>query len=371
MNQLLALTQLLSAAVKDPAKTSLFAQTNINANVKDPFLGILPRDVGSSYSFEGGAINMVVTPLLPVSMNSPFPVVGAAAPDVWKGETDKYAGEIPVDEPTLRRITDTLLRLSVMPNGQQQGIRTSQDFLRKLLENLRDAADLTEKIARAEAIMTGKYVGKAAIFGQKGAKLIGKADYGAHRIVAKTAHDQAGSTFWEDLTAAERKLLGSVQKAFISEATYVKAKANAANGIIEDRRVVNDDGTYTVTISRLARKADGSFDTTSMLRDAEFAGRELTVVKTQEFQVPNAEGNLVKLSFGSDGTIALLGSQRLGVLYVAPTTEGTLKGVAMDRFAYLAQPRDWEVAARCVENFVPVVEDYRNLAIIETGMTFN
>ena len=44
--------------------------------------------------------------------------------------------------------------------------------------------------------------------------------------------------------------------------------------------------------------------------------------------------------------------------------------VALDRFAYIAQPRDFEIAARCVENFVPVVEDYQNVCIIETGMTF-
>ena len=371
MNQLQILVQLLAAAVADPAKTSLFAQSNINSTVKDPFVGLMPRVTGASYGFEASSLNMVVTPLLPVAMNSPFPNVGAVAPDTWKGETDKYAGEIPVDEPTMRQVQDTLLRLGGQGNNTL-GTQTAQGFIQRLLSNLRDAADLAEKIARAEAIMTGKYVGKAAIFGMKGAKLIGKADYKVNRITAATAHDQAGSTFWADLDAGERKLLGTVQRRYISENTFVKVKNQAANGIIETgRRVQNDDGTYTVTISRLAKKADGSFDTLSQNFDAQYRDVEFTVVKTQEFQVPGADGKLVKLSFGSDGTIALIGAARVGQLYVAPTVEGAFKGVALDRYAYLAQPRDWEIAARCVENFVPVVEDNRNVTIIETGVTFS
>lgn len=369
MNQLQILVQLLAAAIADPAKTSIFTQTDINKNVKDPFLGLMPRVTGSSYNFEAGSLNMLVTPLLPVAMNSPFPQVGAVAPDVWKGETDKYAGEIPVDEPTMRGVQDTLLRLAGTNNTA--GIATAQAFVQKLLTNLRDAADLSEKIARSEAVMTGKYLGKAKIFGAKGAKLIGKADYGVNRITAATAYDQPGSTFWADLGTGERKLSGSVQKRYISEATYVKVKANAANGVIETGvRVQNDDGTYTVTISRLAKKADGSYDTLSQNFDAEFRDVQFTVVKTQKFKVPAADGKLAELSFGTDGTIALYGAARVGQLYVAPTVEGTFKGVALDRFSYIAQPRDFEIAARCVENFVPVVEDYQNVCIIETGMTF-
>lgn len=368
MNQLQILVKLLAAAIADPQKTSLFTQTDINKNVKDPFLSVMPRVTGASYNFSASSLNMVVTPLLPVAMNSPFPQVGAVAPDVWKGETDKYAGEIPVDEPTMRAVQDTLLRAA----NAQIGVTNAQDFLTKLLSNLRDAADLSEKIARSEAIMTGRYVGKAAIFGVKGQKLIGKADYGVQRVVAKTAHDKPSSTFWADLTEAESKLKSSVQKRYISEATYIKAKANAANGIIETgTRVQNDDGTYTVTISRLAQKADGSFDTLSQNFDAQYRDVQFIVVKTQKFKVPGVDGKLVDLSFGADGTIALLGTSRVGQLYVAPTVEGTFKGVAMDRFAYIAQPRDFEVAARCVENFVPVVEDYQDVAIIETGITFS
>lgn len=370
MNQLQILASLLAAAVADPARTSLFAQANINSNVPDPFLGLMPRVTGASYNFEASALNMVVTPLLPVAMNSPFPQVGAVAPDVWKGETDKYAGEIPVDEPTMRQVQDTLLRLGGQGNAQL-GVQTAQGFIQRLLSNLRDAADLSEKIARSEAAMTGKYVGKAAIFGVKGAKLIGKADYGVHRVVAGTRHDAANSTFWADLQTAERKLLNSVRRRYISEETYIKVKGNAANGIIETgARQQNADGTYTVTVSRLAQKADGSFDTLSMNFDAQYRDVQFTVVKTQEFQVPGVDGKLVKLSFGTNGTIALFGADRVGQLYVAPTVEGAFKGVALDRYVYLAQPRDWEIAGRAVENFVPVIEDYRNHAVIETGITF-
>ncbi|UQN06768.1 hypothetical protein [Deinococcus sp. QL22] len=370
MNQLQILVALLAAAVADPAKTSLFAQANINSNVKDPFLSLMPRVAGASYSFEASSLNMVVTPLMPVAMNSPFPNVGAVAPDSWKGETDKYAGEIPVDEPTMRQIQDTLLRLGGQANSTL-GTQTAQGFIQKLLGNLRDAADLSEKIARAEAIMTGKYVGKAAIFGVKGQKLIGKADYKVNRVVAAGAHDQANSTFWPDLETGEQKLLSTVQRRYISEKTFIKIKAQAANGIIETgRRVQNDDGTYTVTISRLAKKADGSFDTLSQNFDAQYRDVEFIVVKTQEFQVPGPDGKLVKLSFGSDGTIALIGAARVGQLYVAPTVEGAFKGVALDRYVYIAQPRDWEIAGRAVENFVPVVEGNRDVTVIETGIVF-
>lgn len=370
MNALQILAKLLAAAVANPAATSLFAQTDINSDVKDPFLGLLPRVTGASYNFEANTLNMVVTPLLPVAMNSPFPQVGAVAPDVWKGETDKYAGEIPIDEPTMRQVQDTLFRLGAQANSTA-GIRTSEDFIRRLLSNLRAAADLSEKIARAEAVMTGKYQGKAAIFGAKGAKLIGKADYGVHRVVAGQPHDAANSTFWADLEAGERKLLNSVQRRYLSENTYVKVKGQAANGIIETgTRVQNADGTYTVTISRLARKPDGTFDTLSQNFDAQYRDLQFIVVKTQEFQVPGPDGKLVKLSFGSDGTIALIGADRVGQLYVAPTVEGAFKGVPLDRYVYVAQPRDWEIAGRAVENFVPVVEDYHNVTVIETRATF-
>lgn len=371
MNQLQILVQLLAAAVADPARTSLFAQQGINTNIQDPFLDHMPRNPGASYNFQASSLNMVVTPLLPVAMNSPFPNIGTVAPDIWKGETDKYAGEIIIDEPTMRQVQDTLLRLGAQLNATL-GIKTAQEFVQKILTNLRDAADMTEKLARAEAIMTGKYVGKAQLLGVKGQKLIGKADYGVFHVNAtgNKAHDKPGSTFWDDLSTAERWLTGLPTERYISENTLIAVKNNKANGIIETgTRVQNPDGTYQVTISRMMADDNGVYQPLSQNFDAQFRDMQFTVIKTQYYDIPGPDGKMVRMQFGNDGTIAILGATVIGEIYVAPTVEGAFKGVTMDRFVYIAQDRDWEIAGRAVENFVPVVSDYRNLAIVDTGIT--
>lgn len=373
MNPLQILTQLLSAAVADPYRTSLFAQQSINTNIKDPFLDHLPRNVGAAYNFQASSLNMVVMPLQPVAMNSPYPVVGTVAPNVWKGETDKYAGEIIVDEPSFRQVQDTLIRLAANVTATL-GITTAQQFIQKLLSNLRDATDMSEKLARAEAIMTGRYAGKAQLLGVKGTKLIGKADYGVNRVIAKGdgTYDKPGSTFWQDITEAERRLMGVPVERYISEATLIAIKANTANGVIETgvRVFDNATGTFKVTVSRLARKPDGTYDTLSMNFDAQYRDIQFTVIKTAYYDVPGPDGKLVRLNYGNDGTIAILGATKIGELYVGPTVEGAFKGVALDRYVRIEQDRSYEAAGRATENFVPVIDDYRNLTIIETGLVF-
>jgi len=270
---------------------------------------------------------MVVTPLQPVAMNSPYPGIGSVAPNVWKGETDKYAGEIVVDEPSFRQVQDTLIRLAANATSTL-GVTTAQQFIQKLLGNLRDAADMSEKLARAEAIMTGRYLGKAQLLGVKGVKLIGKADYGVNRVIAKGAgtYDKPGSTFWNDITEGERRLMGVPVERYISENTLIAIKANPANGVIETgvRVYDNETGTFTVSISRLAKKADGSYDTLSMNFDAQYRDIQFTVIKTAYYDVPGPDGKLVRLNYGNDGTIAILGATKVGELYVGPTVEGAI-----------------------------------------------
>lgn len=367
MNPTMILAQLMAEAARNPARTSTYAQRTVNSQILDPFASVLPRRTGSSYSFDGSDLAMVVSPLLPTALNSPYAPIGAVKGSKWQGETDKYSGTRNVDERLLRGIHQDLI--SARAFGQS-GDTLAANFLQKLLDAMRDSADLAEKMARFQAVMEAKYT----FVGAKSGALLGAVDYGVQRITPTStkAYDKAGSTFWADLLAAEPMLIGNVAKRYISEPVYIKIKANPVNGIIEDSRTTNADGTYTVTISRLAVKADGTFDTASNLRDAQYSEVEFTVVKPQTFETVNADGTVTKSQFGVSRNIAITGSNVLGQLYVAPTTEGQSRGVPNDRCVWVedqAAGRAFEYNVSAVENMVPVIEDYENVVLLETGVT--
>lgn len=363
-NAIQSFTALLAAVAANPARTSAASeQSAVNAGQPDPFAALLPRETGDTWRIGGGNLRMVVTPALPVAPDSPLPQGGQAVATAWQGETDKWGIRLDVNEVQMKELHESLYRAFAQGNATGLG-RTGQEYVRRLLNTVNESLNLSERIVRAEAVMTGRYTGRAAVLGAKAAAKLASVDYGVKRIVAAGAHNGASSSFWDDIAKGRRHAGSFGVKIMIGEATYLAAKSNPVNAIAETARVENADGTATVTISQMAKVSDGHYNTTP---DAEFANVQLTLVRVSSFQVPGADGKLTSINYGSENVMAFLPSGTVGGLYVAPTVEGQRRGVNQGRYTYVAEPSDTEISVRGVTNMLPYINRPESVCIVETG----
>lgn len=364
-NAIQSFTALLAAIAANPARTSaLSEQAAVNAGQPDPFAALLPRETSDTWRVGGGNLRMVVTPALPVAPDSPLPQGGQAVGTAWSGETDKWGLRFDINEVQMKELHEALFRAA--GQGGATGLaRTGQEYVRRLLGQVNESLNLSERIVRAEAIMSGRYTGRASVLGAKAAAKIGSVDYGVKRFTAAGAYDGPTSSFWADIAKGRREAGTFGVTIVTSEATYLAAKTNSANAIAETARVENANGTITVTISQMPKVSDGHYNTTP---DAEFANVQITLIRTQAYQVVGADGKLNAVKYGVDNVLTFLPSGVLGGLIIAPTVEGQRRGVnGGSRCTYIAEPSDTEISVRGVTNMLPVIYRADEICVFNTG----
>lgn len=360
-------TKLLAALMAKPA--ALLAAINNRAAdrpnpVLNPLDGILPVRLVNSYTAEGYEDMDAPALLVPTAVDGEYPVIGGlTGPSTWKGETDKWSGAVMTTERDTRMLRTALdaARLGRGPETEQDVART---FLQQQIVRLRNAAEAAEALTAARAVTSGVFSTTRGVGVSIDLQLPNRINRtGAQNYVRNPEN------FWVDDEVARRKL-GVVYRAVMNDVTFnaIAGASAETSGIVVEAVVANADGSQDITLSRLPKRADGTYDMSARYPDARYRNRVFKVVPTTLDSLQVAQDGTItrtREKIVEDGVIAYHRTPTLGYHHVGPTEEG---GGALGRFAQVEKIRLTSSRVVVVENHVPVVEGRGDIFVLKTSL---
>ncbi|WP_261665433.1 hypothetical protein [Deinococcus sp. Marseille-Q6407] len=344
----------------------------------------LPRQLMPDYEVSGGQMEINTVMAGHVGMDSKYPEGTSIRLNDYGHKTAKYAQAIPLEEEPARQLGKLLL----LAEANRASGRTVADFMTEAGYNLYEkgvvqALDDTAEYVAMSALTQGKidwtFNGRRLLVDYK------IPERNRIKLTGEQRLSGSQSGFWKALGDAEDIVRGSVG-VVMSQNTLRQVLANQANEI----EVISD--TYspqrnirTVQVRRLPRYAI-SGGTNQLVSTGDRVTSATLIGYGRQGQIidPTNVGQTIGVQMVKDNVIAVIGAntanqlvsltgtpvpeQALGYVHVAPTVEGTFRGVSLGRWGRIWTPENdpYQLRAEGVENSLPVIRNASRLVLIES-----
>lgn len=338
------------------------------------FARFLPERPSFDYTAKSGTMTVRATMANLVGMDSPYPEGSVVDLSTFKENTAKFAQRNRLQEATLRRLQEMLIRLLAQGAPTTAAIqRVALNFLQKVIVQPHlDAAEHLRGLAFTAGALdvTNGDIRLEVDYG------IPSGNFGTHRAGAN-GYGGSTSKFWEDVRF-HRKVNKSLRYLVTHPNTVDLIRYNAANSLA----TVNE-GDGMITFRRL--NAAGAF--------TQDTGDTVTLLvhgKEGEILDPANPGKTKKVPFMPEGAITGIGEGdgaenlfdgvgegstddpladlAVGFTHLAPTTEA---GGTPGRWAEIYVPQDapYTVEGRGASNIMPVIENVKKVSVTTTDMS--